>query len=96
MQKQLKKTWAAKLGLTEYNSEIIEKCMELMAKSKVDYAMFFRELSHIPEDISSLKKSFYQERPPQLDERWQVWLKSWRDLVIKSGNLAEISTNMKP
>ncbi len=69
--------------------------MELMAKSKVDYAMFFRELSHIPEDISALKKSFYQEIPQQLDEQWQVWLKSWRDLVIKSGNLAEISANMK-
>ena len=95
MQKQLKKTWAAKFGLTEYHSKIIEKCMELMAKSKVDYAMFFRELSHIPEDISALEKSFYREIPQQLDEQWQVWLKRWRDLVIKSGNLAEISANMK-
>jgi uncharacterized protein YdiU (UPF0061 family) len=42
-----------------------------------------------------LKKSFYGTTSPQLDEQWQAWLKSWRNLVINSGNLAEISTQMK-
>ena len=42
-----------------------------------------------------MKKSFYGQTSQQLDEQWQSWLKSWRDLVINNGNLAEISTNMK-
>jgi len=95
MQKQLQKMWAAKLGLTEYNPQVFKKLMQLMTHSEVDYTIFFRELSHIPEDVSALKKSFYVKTSQQLDEQWQAWLKSWRDLVIKDGNLAEISASMK-
>ena len=95
MQKQIQKMWAAKLGLTEYNPELLKRLMLLMTHSEVDYTIFFRELSHIPEDVSALKKSFYVKTSQQLDGQWQSWLKSWRDLVIKDGNLAEISANMK-
>jgi len=41
--------------------------MQLMTDSEVDYTIFFRELSHIPDDISALKK-FYVKTSPQLDE----------------------------
>ena len=95
MQKQIQKMWAAKLGLTEYNPKVFNKLMQLMTHSEVDYTIFFRELSHIPEDVSALKKSFYIKTSQQLDEQWQSWLNSWRDLVVKEGNLAEISVNMK-
>ncbi len=95
MQKQIQKMWAAKLGLTEYNPQLLKSLMQLMTHSEVDYTIFFRELSHIPEDVSELKKSFYVKTSQQLDEQWQAWLKSWRDLVIKEGNLAEISASMK-
>ena len=95
MQQQLQIMWAAKLGLTEYDPELFKKLMQLMANSGVDYPIFFRELSHIPEDVSALKKSFYVETSPQLDELWQAWLKSWRDLVARDSNLAEISARMK-
>jgi uncharacterized protein YdiU (UPF0061 family) len=95
IEKQIQKMWAAKLGLTEYNSTLFEALLQLMLSSRVDYTMFFRELSHIPDDISALKKSFYVETSPQLDEQWQSWLQSWRDLVRNDGNLAEISKKMK-
>ncbi|MDJ0535762.1 MAG: protein adenylyltransferase SelO family protein [Xenococcaceae cyanobacterium MO_207.B15] len=95
MQTQLQKMWASKLGLTEFNPELFKELMQLMTHSDVDYTIFFRELSHIPKDISALKKSFYGQTSPQLDEQWQAWLQSWRDLVIKDGNLADISTKMK-
>ncbi|MFT5697301.1 MAG: hypothetical protein ACI8ZB_000149 [Desulforhopalus sp.] len=95
MQKQIQKMWAAKLGLTEYNPKLLDRLMQLMTDSEVDYTIFFRELSHIPEDVSALKKSFYVKTSQQVDEQWQAWLKSWRDLVIKNGNLAEISASMK-
>ena len=95
MQKQIQTMWAAKLGLTEFNPEIFKELMQLMTQSEVDYTIFFRELSHIPDDVSVLKKSFYTETSQQLDEQWQFWLESWRDLVIQEGNLTEISTKMK-
>ena len=95
MQEQTQKMWAAKLGLPEFNLELFKQLMQLMTQSEVDYTIFFRELSHIPDDVSALKKSFYGKMPHQLDGQWQAWLKSWRDLVINGGNLAEISTKMK-
>ncbi|MEM7647855.1 MAG: protein adenylyltransferase SelO family protein [Cyanobacteria bacterium P01_A01_bin.70] len=95
MQQQLQGMWATKLGLTEFNPELFKQLMQLMTHSDVDYTIFFRELSHIPEDISALKKSFYGKTSQQFEDQWQSWLKSWRDLVIKEDNLAEISTKMK-
>ncbi|MEL6605576.1 MAG: protein adenylyltransferase SelO family protein [Cyanobacteria bacterium J06614_10] len=99
MQQQFQKTWAAKLGLTEFNLELFKKLMQLMTDSGVDYTIFFRELSHMPDDISTLKKSFYgktsQQLNAQLDKQWKSWLNSWRDLVNKDGNIAEISAKMK-
>jgi len=95
MQKQIQKMWAAKLGLSEFNPTLFQELMQLMTQLEVDYTIFFRELSHIPDDISGLKKSFYGKTSQQLDEQWQSWLKSWRNLVINNGNLAEISTKMK-
>ncbi|MDV3352173.1 protein adenylyltransferase SelO family protein [Leptothoe sp. LEGE 181152] len=94
MQQQLQTMWAAKLGLTEFNPELFQTLMQLMTHSDVDYTIFFRELSHIPDDVSALKKSFYGKTSQQFDEQWQSWLKSWRGL-INEGNLAEISTKMK-
>ncbi len=95
MQKEMEKMWAAKLGLTEYNPSLVNKLMQLMVRSEVDYTIFFRELSDIPEDISLLKKSFYVNTSQELDEQWQSWLTTWRGLVIESGNVADISTTMK-
>ncbi len=95
MQKQIQKMWATKLGLTEYNPKLFKKLMQLMTDSEVDYTIFFRELSHIPEDVEPLKKSFYVKTSQQIDEQWQSWLLSWRDLIRNDGNLADISKNMK-
>jgi len=95
MQEQIQKMWAAKLGLPEFNPTLFKGLMQLMTQSEIDYTIFFRELSYIPEDVSPLKKSFYGKTSHQLDEQWQSWLKSWRDLALNHGNLAEISTKMK-
>ena len=95
MQQQVQNMWADKLGLTEFNLELFQQLMQLMTQSKVDYTILFRELSHIPEDISALKKSFYGETSQELDEQWQAWLQSWHGLVVKGGDVAEISAKMK-
>lgn len=95
MQEQVQKMWAAKLGLAEFSPELFKQLMQLMTHSELDYTIFFRELSNIPEDISDLQKSFYAKPSQQLAEQWQSWLNSWRELVIKGSSLAEISSNMK-
>ena len=96
IQKQMQKMWAAKLGLAEYNPELFKKLLQLMTRSEVDYTIFFRELSDIPDDISALKKSFYVKTSHELDEQWQAWLKNWRDLVsYGSDDLSAVSKKMK-
>ncbi|MEZ5535830.1 MAG: protein adenylyltransferase SelO family protein [Thiolinea sp.] len=95
MEQQLEAMWAAKLGLTEYHPELFRQLMRLMMQTGVDYTLFFRELSHLPDEVSALQKSFYGHTSAQLDEQWQAWFKNWRDLVINGGSLADISAQMK-
>ncbi len=95
MQNQMENMWAAKLGLTEYNSTLFNQLLQLMTRSEVDYTIFFRELSHIPDDISALKKSFYVKTSQKLDEQWQAWLENWRELVSSDGDLSEVSAKMQ-
>ena len=95
MQQQLQAMWAAKLGLAEFNPQLLTQLIELMSRSEVDYTIFFRELSNIPDDILALKKSFYASTSTQLDEKWQNWLKAWRKLVIQDDDQEEISKKMK-
>ena len=52
----------------------------------MDYTIFFRELSNVPEDIGPLKKSFYQNSrhgpaPEGMDKDWAAWLEKWKSLI---------------
>lgn len=99
MQTQMEKMWAAKLGLDTYHAELFNELESLMVQSLVDYTIFFRELSSVPDDIGPLKKSFYKD-PKGTEERWTVWFTKWK-LLIGSGNLDsarsrdELSRKMK-
>ena len=95
MQTQVQTMWAKKLGLIEFNPMLFKQLLQLMIRSEVDYTIFFRELSHIPDDISALKKSFYVKTSQELDEQWQSWLKNWRDLVSNDNDLSTLSQKMK-
>ena len=95
MQQQLQTMWAAKLGLAEFNPQLFNQLIKLMSQSEVDYTIFFRELSNIPDDIVALKKSFYVNPSTPLDEKWQNWLTAWRKLVIQDDNQEEVSKKMK-
>ena len=95
MQQKLQTMWAAKLGLAEFNPQLFNQLIKLMSQSEVDYTIFFRELSNIPDDILALKKSFYVNTSTQLDEKWQNWLTAWRKLVIQDDNQEEVSKKMK-
>jgi uncharacterized protein YdiU (UPF0061 family) len=86
MQVQMEKMWAAKLGLGVFHAGLFSELETLMVQTPLDYTIFFRELSLVPEDIGPLKKSFYKELgsaadPGELDKRWSVWLTKWLSLV---------------
>ena len=101
MHSQMKKMWAAKLGLKEdeFDYELFSELQKLMVQTPVDYTIFFRELSSIPDDINTLKKSFYNrsnnsaKNIAEMDKRWEEWLEKWKSLL--SGSREQLSKQMK-
>ena len=91
----LEAMWAAKLGLSHFDGSLVDELFALMVSSKVDYTIFFRALSQVPEELSVLKKSFYQPSTTQLDARWARWLTRWRLLVTRSRDPREVSEAMR-
>jgi uncharacterized protein YdiU (UPF0061 family) len=86
MQEQMGKMWAAKLGLATFNAKLSSDLETLMVQTQVDYTIFFRELSNVPDDIDPLKKSFYRNASYNsdsegMDQRWSEWLVTWKTLV---------------
>ena len=83
MQAQMIKMWASKLGLRTLDAALFNELVTLMMQTSVDYTIFFRELSTVPEDITPLKKSFYKNDTvdESLLESWSQWLEKWRSLI---------------
>lgn len=99
MQAKVEKMWAAKLGLCTFDLALFSELETLMTQTPVDYTIFFRELSAIPEDISPLRKSFYRHST-EMDKRWSDWLTKWQSLIDTSiaaskQSREEISKQMK-
>ena len=80
MQAQMEQMWAAKLGLDTFDAALFGELETLMVLTPVDYTLFFRELSTIPNDIGPLKRSFYGDSDG-VDQRWSAWLASWHSLT---------------
>ncbi|MDO7597642.1 MAG: protein adenylyltransferase SelO family protein [Pseudomonadota bacterium] len=110
MQTQMEKMWAAKLGLDTFHKTLFSELETLMLQTAVDYTIFFRELSMIPGDISSLKNSFYKNAtydkdPAEMDNRWSAWLTKWKSIIgiasrtdenaLSSHSREEITRQMK-
>jgi uncharacterized protein YdiU (UPF0061 family) len=91
MQAKMEKMWAAKLGLGTFHGGLFSELATLMVQTPVDYTLFFRELSSVPDDIGPLKISFYKSSsynadPEPVDKRWSEWLTKWQSLTgIGSG-----------
>ena len=87
--------WANKLGLEHYNETLINEFFNLMFISKADYTILFRKLSDIPDNLDSLKYSFYLPINDELNNRWEVWLKNWQSILKKGANVKSKSASMK-
>ena len=83
MQVKMTQMWASKLGLQIFNANILNELVELMIETSVDYTIFFRELSSVPDDISLLTKSFYGDakNDGEILKSWSEWLKKWKSLI---------------
>ena len=94
METKMQTMWAAKLGLSTLNTvshkALLSELQILMKQTPVDYTIFFRELSSIPNDIRPLTKSFYntlnnkaahESDTQEMDTRWVEWFVKWKTLL---------------
>ncbi|QJR80143.1 hypothetical protein CA267_004810 [Alteromonas pelagimontana] len=95
MEEKLQTMWASKLGLAAYDSELTVQLLQLMAQTPVDYTIFFRELSTIPNDITSISKSFYKKATDESNLQWDQWLQKWRTQIDNRNSIDIISQRMK-
>ena len=96
MQSKIKKMWASKLGISEFDPKLFNELFNLLIEVKVDYTIFFRELSHIPDDINPLTKSFYNTsfKNDNMKLRWTKWFEKWKSKVKATSNQMKL-TNPK-
>ena len=68
-----------------------------MMQTSVDYTLFFRELSGIPDNPDQLQKSFYKPADEELLKAWSDWLTNWKSRLAENANpsLSGISHQMK-
>ena len=108
MQLEMQAMWGAKLGLSNLNSvehlALFDELEALMKQTPVDYTIFFRELSSIPDDIRPLGKSFYNrlmdKDTSQTDTRWIEWFMKWKrcfknDCEANARSVEEVAKQMK-
>ena len=81
MQEEMEKMFAAKLGLNTLDEALFNELVRLMMQTSVDYTIFFRELSSIPDDIEPLKKSFYSNLNKEMDKYWTAWFTKWKSFI---------------
>ena len=95
MHQKMESMWIKKLGLISYDAPLVTEMLQLMVHTKVDYTIFFRKLSNIPNKIAEIKDSFYLPSSEQIDNKWINWLKRWREHVNYEGGKDKRSTEMK-
>jgi uncharacterized protein YdiU (UPF0061 family) len=98
MQEKIEIMWAKKLGIDKFDVELFEELINLMVETKVDYTIFFRELSNIPNEINQLKKSFYgSSENENIKSRWNNWLEIWKSLINATDkeSIKSLSNQMK-
>ncbi len=99
MTQKLRQVWMAKLGLPREDTPLVRRLIALMQQTPVDYTLFFRELSNLPETMAPLRASFYPPRSGDAsgdEATWESWLHDWRAaLDSDTRNAEQIRNEMK-
>lgn len=91
MNTKMEQMWANKLGLDQYDPELCAELKSLMAQTPVDYTLFFRELSHLPDAIDALSSCFYQTPPAKVTKRWENWFALWNTKIDQANKTLDRS-----
>jgi len=88
MQEKMVQMWKDKLGFSTFNATLFNELVALMIETKVDYTLFFRELSNVPDTIAELKKSFYGDAVlnEELLLKWAQWLEQWKQHIKQTND----------
>ena len=95
MNQQLENMWIMKLGLVNYDAPLVSEMIHLMVQTKVDFTIFFRKLSDIPNELTDLKDSFYLPISEEIERRWISWLQQWQVHILKKGHKTIISADLR-
>jgi uncharacterized protein YdiU (UPF0061 family) len=97
MESSLEKMWAAKLGMDNFDAALLQELLKLMMQTPVDYTLFFRELSAMPDTPAALQKSFYKPANDEQLNVWSDWLTHWKSILAENADSSpeRISQQMK-
>ncbi|WP_228712716.1 protein adenylyltransferase SelO family protein [Halarcobacter mediterraneus] len=99
IQEKIENMWASKLGLNKFDPKLYNELINLMIESEVDYTIFFRELSNIPNNIEELKESFYNTtfENENIKRKWNNWLEEWNNKLNLNSkeDIENLSKQMK-
>jgi uncharacterized protein YdiU (UPF0061 family) len=95
MQEVMQRMWSSKLGLPSADDALVQELLKLLVESSADYAMFFRRLSDLPEQIDPLRDCFYLPLSAHLESQWNDWLLCWRAQWPSGVDPALISAGMR-
>lgn len=98
MKDKMESMWASKLGLEQYDNDLLVQLLQLMIRTGVDYTIFFRELAALPEkretpDVSAVAISFYSPAKEELAQQWNEWLNAWYSKI--KNDTSHASQHMK-
>ncbi|HIF46355.1 MAG TPA: YdiU family protein [Candidatus Poseidoniales archaeon] len=86
--------WCDKLGLNQYNKEMVEELIGLFHSSETDMTIFFRLLATVEKpNIGDLKICFYDFNSA-LKEEWTQWLSKY--LALVKPNRAQAMNRVNP
>jgi len=73
--------WSTKLGLEEYDEELVNELIPLLHRCETDMTIFFRKLAMLVEpSISGIEDCFYDLDAVPTEE-WEKWLNSYLSAV---------------
>ena len=92
MAAEMEAMWTGKLGLSRYDADLVQELLQLLASSRADYTIAFRRLSELaadpaaemPEQLSTLKQSFYLPSSEELGGPWSRWLERWHTAIASN------------
>lgn len=86
--------WTEKLGIAEFNEEIVDELISLFHQSETDMTIFFRKLALIEDSsLAGISDSFYDLETVPTDT-WENWLKKY--LSVVSSDRAKGMNNANP